>query len=129
MVDPSCPLTVKKLSVMEVSCASLTPTEVEVLDIDITTDADEIKAAVRKHFGEETSGEIMVSLTTRLVRTGHLKMGWVACRVRKKTEVLRCYRCQGFGHMAASCEGPDRAGAAEGLRNAKARRSATSGRK
>ena len=44
----------------------------------------------------------------KLLKAAHIKIGWVSCRVRRKTEVKRCYRCLGFGHMAADCRGPDR---------------------
>ncbi|XP_033228834.1 uncharacterized protein LOC117180444 [Belonocnema kinseyi] len=102
-------------------------TEVEVLDLDTTTDGEEFEAAIRRHFGEQLFGEMKVCLTkrafratlkafveineeiaTKLVHAGHLKVGWMSCRVRKKIEVIRCYRCLGFGHKAASCKGPDR---------------------
>ena len=44
----------------------------------------------------------------KLLKAAHIKIGWVSCRVRRKTDVKRCYRCLGFGHMAADCRGPDR---------------------
>ena len=39
------------------------------------------------------------------LKATHIKLGWVSCRVRKKTAISRCL---GFGHMAADCQGPDR---------------------
>lgn len=102
-------------------------TEVEVLDHDTTLDVEEVTEAVRKHFGDIDPGNIKVNITKRAfrvhlkvyvelseelasrpLRTGYLKVSWMWCRVRKKTEVLRCYCCQGFGHMATNCKGPDR---------------------
>ncbi|XP_033218189.1 uncharacterized protein LOC117173659 [Belonocnema kinseyi] len=102
-------------------------TEVEVLDLNPTTDAEEVKAAVQSYFKISRVVEIKVSLTQRpfrgnlkafeelieelagrLLRTGHLKVARVSCRVQKKTESVRCYRCLGFNHMAAGCESPDR---------------------
>ncbi|XP_033225962.1 cellular nucleic acid-binding protein-like [Belonocnema kinseyi] len=52
--------------------------------------------------------ELSDELAARLVRAGHLKVGWVSCHVSKRIEAMKCYRCPGFGHMAAKCEGPDR---------------------
>ena len=43
-----------------------------------------------------------------LLKANHIKIGWVSCRVRRKTEINRCYRCLGFGHMAVNCREPDR---------------------
>lgn len=102
-------------------------TEVEILDLDETTEEGEIKEALKRHFGLSQLGDVKVNLTkkafrgnlkgfvelseelaARLTRTGHLKVGWVSCRVRNKTQTTRCYRCHGYGHLAAKCEGPDR---------------------
>ncbi|XP_033222575.1 cellular nucleic acid-binding protein-like [Belonocnema kinseyi] len=47
-------------------------------------------------------------MAEKLARAGHLKVGWVSCRVRKKKDTKRCYRCLGFGHVAEGCNGPDR---------------------
>lgn len=49
--------------------------------------------------------EMKEELAARLLRTGHPKIGWV----RKKRELTRCYRCQGFGNFAETCIGPNRA--------------------
>ena len=46
----------------------------------------------------------------KLLRAAHIKIGWVSCRVRRRKELNRCYRCLGFGYMAADCRGPDRIG-------------------
>ena len=42
----------------------------------------------------------------KLLKAAHIKIGWVFCRVGRKKELNRCYRC--LGHMAADCRGPDR---------------------
>ena len=82
---------------------------------------------MRSCLHEDPSTEVKVSLTRRPLRGGrksfaqleevralrllkmtHIKIGWVSCRVRRMLEASRCYRCLGFGHMAALCRGPDR---------------------
>ena len=44
----------------------------------------------------------------KLVEAVKLRVGWVRCRVRLRTEVRRCYKCLGFGHWTSQCKGPDR---------------------
>ena len=102
-------------------------TEVEILDVDPSVEEEEVAEAVRSYLREEPSSEVKVSLTRKpfrgtrkafvrfeeahaltLLKVTHIKIGWVSCRVRKKTEINRCYRCLGFEHMAADCRGPDR---------------------
>lgn len=87
-------------------------TEVEVLDLDTSTDAKEVEAAVSRHFGDQPLRKILVSLTKRAFRgtleafvelteetaskltsAGQLKVRWVSC--------------EGFGHIAAGYKGPD----------------------
>ena len=82
---------------------------------------------MRGFFKQESEIEVTVSLTKRpyrenrkafvlleeekalkLLKAAHIKIRWVSCRVRKKKEINRCYRCLGFGHIAVDCRGPDR---------------------
>ena len=44
----------------------------------------------------------------KLLKVAHIKIGWVSCRVRRKTGINRRYVYLGFGHMAADCRGQDR---------------------
>ena len=101
--------------------------EVEIADLDPTTEMEDVEDAVRSFFDKESELELRVSLrktpyrgnrkayvlleeprTMKLLKGVHIKIGWVYCRVRRKEEVNRCFRCLGFGHIAADCRGPDR---------------------
>ena len=44
----------------------------------------------------------------KLLETGKVKVGWVVCRVRQKLDILRCFKCLGYGHVGRDCTGPDR---------------------
>ena len=106
----------------------LVPTiEVEIMDIDPTVEEEEVAKAVRSCIQEDPSSGVKVSLSRKpfrstkkaflrleeapaqtLLKANHIKIGRVSRRVRRKTEMNRCYRCLGFGHMAANCREPDR---------------------
>ena len=45
---------------------------------------------------------------TRLLQLGKVKIGWVARRIREHVEVVRCFRCLGYGHGSRGCCNPDR---------------------
>ena len=39
----------------------------------------------------------------KVLKGAHIQIGWISCRVRRKKEVNRCFRCLGFGHIAVNC--------------------------
>jgi hypothetical protein len=97
----------------------------EVRDLDELATNDEVAAAVESALGAKVEKKVFVSKANargqkmaivtvgvreaaKLLEEGHLKIGWVNCRVREKLEVTRCYKCLGFGHTANRCSGPDR---------------------
>ncbi|CAB0037474.1 unnamed protein product [Trichogramma brassicae] len=47
-------------------------------------------------------------LTATALKLGHVRIGWVNCRISAREEAARCYRCWSPGHVAARCKGPDR---------------------
>jgi hypothetical protein len=64
-------------------------------------------------FGARARGAlILISAKTArsLIAQGWLRVGWSRCRVRRRDvpPVARCFKCQGFGHEARMCSGPDR---------------------
>jgi hypothetical protein len=46
--------------------------------------------------------------TTELLRAGKLKVGFLRCPIRERTELTRCYRCLEYGHTARTCTATDR---------------------
>ena len=100
--------------------------EVEIADLEPTIEAEDVEDAVRSCFGKETELELRVSLSKtpyranrkayvllevaralKLLKGAQIKIGWVSWRDRKKKEMNRCFRCLGFGHIAANCRGLD----------------------
>ncbi|CAB0029199.1 unnamed protein product [Trichogramma brassicae] len=47
-------------------------------------------------------------LAATALKLGHVRIGWVNCRIHAREEAARCYRCWSPGHVAAHCKGPDR---------------------
>lgn len=99
---------------------------IEIRDFDETTDRQEVIEALRREIGDNPDlfevynirkdlrgtasvrARICMKEATNLLKKGRIKIGWVFCRVRKRTQVIRCYRCHEFGHVRAKCEGIDR---------------------
>ena len=100
--------------------------EVEIADLDPSIEAGDVEEAVRGFFEQDSEMEFRVALTKipyrrnkkpyvllqqartlKLLRAAHIKIGWVSCRVCRKKELNRCYRCLGFGHIVENCRGPD----------------------
>ena len=63
-----------------------------------------------KRFGGSQSALVLAPLAPGklLLSRGRVKVGMVYCRVRKKEQKVRCFRCFAFGHMSKACVGPDR---------------------
>ena len=41
-----------------------------------------------------------------LLKANHIKIGWVSCRIRRKTEINRCYRCLALAIWRQTAGGP-----------------------
>lgn len=98
---------------------------VEIRDLDCLTEKEDVEKALKRDFQE--TGELKVVITktnareqrmaivemgekvaASLLKQGRIKIGWVSCRVRRRTTVQRCFRCLGYGHVSRACRGPDR---------------------
>ncbi|KAE9529662.1 hypothetical protein AGLY_011758 [Aphis glycines] len=110
-------------------------TEVEILDLDAVSTADEVLEALRSAIpGEDDPAaraeregicdvRIWPTRTGQQIATAKMSrhaaslitrvtVGWTLCRVRARTlPPERCYRCQAFGHNSRNCTGSDRTGA------------------
>ena len=100
--------------------------EVVGADLEPTIGAEDVEDDVRSYFDQGPELELRVSLSKtpcrgnrkayvlleearalKLLKGAHIKIGWVFCRVRRKKEVNRWFRCLGFGHIAADFRGQD----------------------
>lgn len=101
--------------------------QMDIRDLDASTDETEVRAALLNFFGGEDDGRFKVNLTranrwgsrmafveleerlaVKLENAVHIKIGWINCRVRRRQCLSRCYRCHAFGHLASNCKGEDR---------------------
>lgn len=100
----------------------LTPrTEVEIFDIEPTEDKESILRAIRNCTNTDEASVSCPRLrrnrdgtTIALIRCDAdvgktllekrvIKISWTRCRVKKAPDILRCYRCHGFGHISRNC--------------------------
>ncbi|XP_046481057.1 uncharacterized protein [Neodiprion pinetum] len=108
----------------EAKVSTLEPSMVvEVRDLDEVTTEGEVRAALSEALraplaelirlrpgfrGTQTALCKMPERTARkLVALAKIRIGWTVCRIRERVAVDRCHRCQGYGHHAAQCLGPD----------------------
>ncbi|XP_035725541.1 uncharacterized protein LOC118443129 [Vespa mandarinia] len=52
--------------------------------------------------------KIVEEAVAKLLKAGRVLVGFVSCRVRRREELRRCFRCLDYGHYSDSCDGPDR---------------------
>lgn len=102
---------------------------VVIRGMDITTTRDEVEEAIRERVKglkkwEFTVGSmrgnigdtLCVSVTMEesrareLLRRDWLRVGYVNCRIERRLDIERCYKCWGMGHQAEVCNGEDRKG-------------------
>lgn len=69
---------------------------------------------LRKAYGGTQIASIRLSTpaASKLLEEGKVKVGWSVCSLkpvpRVTQQMMRCFRCMGFGHLARNCDGPDR---------------------
>ena len=98
--------------------------EIEIRDLDALTTKEEVEAAIEATTGTaavgvgltkpNSRGQIMAFVQMSeasgqsLLKAGRIKIGWISARVKERLVVKRCFRCLGYGHTQALCEGPKR---------------------
>ncbi|KAL4097641.1 hypothetical protein QTP88_022384 [Uroleucon formosanum] len=116
---------IKNIIGNEVSCTRLSDTSIiEIRDADEEATDDEILEAMQMRAGNNASIRIIskrkldrgtqiitASIPTskiNMILSTRLRIGFVNCRVRRKIEAKKCFRCQGFGHTSADCINEER---------------------
>ena len=66
-------------------------------------------ARILSRGGSREVANVVVELPSKAIRDvvcrqGRIYLGWFCLRVRETDNVMRCFRCYGFGHLAASCQ-------------------------
>ncbi|CAB0037477.1 unnamed protein product [Trichogramma brassicae] len=117
----------KVLGTAATASALLHTSTIEIKDLDECATKEEVTAALDALLGVPVSKRDPVKslrkayagtqvavvalpddLAATALKLGHVRIGWVNCRIRAREEAARCYRCWSPGHVAARCKGPDR---------------------
>ncbi|CAB0043190.1 unnamed protein product [Trichogramma brassicae] len=71
---------------------------------------EEVVKTLRKAYAKTQAAVAALpdDLAAKALKLGHIRIGWVHCRIRGREDALRCYRCWSPGHVSARCTGPDR---------------------
>ncbi|XP_029341009.1 uncharacterized protein LOC115033120 [Acyrthosiphon pisum] len=127
-------LTEKLAGAIVTVAASGTLVDMEVIDLEPTSTAEGVLAALKRAFLalsksdkqiESAVNDIKVTSMWRLknrqqvakvsvprrakpTEVNRVRVGWTSCRLRiRHPEATRCFKCHGFGHSQGSCSGPD----------------------
>lgn len=118
----------EKIQDMAVTRVLIQEVQIEVKDLDELATAEEVQKAlhtqldslgsnievkvksIRKAYGGTQTAVVSLplALAKEALNKGHVRVGWVNCRIREKITVQRCFKCWSFGHNAGKCRGPDR---------------------
>lgn len=71
----------------------------------VNKDVAEIKVVVIKKMKTKYMAIIEVDKNTfnSILEKGKLKLGWSVCAVFESVNILRCFKCMGYGHKAENC--------------------------
>lgn len=102
-------------------------TLIEIRHIDEVTTGDDVLEAVkalptmdgipleatihmRKAFGSTQIATLSLpaELAKKLLLLGKAKIGWTVCPIREKRELMKCFKCLEYGHIAKLCRNEDR---------------------
>ncbi|KAK7863199.1 hypothetical protein R5R35_003449 [Gryllus longicercus] len=106
---------------------NLTPqARLEIRDLDCLTTEEEVRLAIQRETNADPNElkvtvlqpnsreqrlaivEMEEAVATPLLYKQRVKIGWVNCRVGRRIDVPRCYKCLDYGHVKKDCKGPDR---------------------
>lgn len=96
---------------------------VEVNGIEEFATEEDLRASMKEQFNVEgewtirvrkafrstqiASVRLPVNDANKLLEKGKIKVGWSVCEIRMP-QLMRCFKCSGFGHQAKNCKGEDR---------------------
>ncbi|CAB0040521.1 unnamed protein product [Trichogramma brassicae] len=89
-------------------------TKVEIADALSTSlnaphfNKDVVKTLRKAYAGTQAAvAALPDDLAAKALILGHIRIGWVNCRIHGREDTLRCYRCWSPGHVSTHCKGSD----------------------
>jgi len=71
---------------------------------DSTLNCEAVKSLRALKDGQQVATLVLPAAKSKvLVDKRKIRIGWVVCRIRPILQPKRCYKCLGYGHMAAKC--------------------------
>jgi len=125
VTDPNLTTTIYNMIGNNASCTRLSDTSlIEIRDADEESTDDKIIIAIEEHTKSKESIKITdkrkldrgtqvvtASVPTSVVNNllkPRLRIGFASCKTRLKTEVKKCFWCQGYGHTRQACTNEER---------------------
>lgn len=100
---------------------------VEVRDLEHGMSKDDISSAFAEAIPGSSPADFVVTSVTpsyagtsrafirapsecfgQIAENNRIRIGWVSCRIRRRSMPTHCYRCWSSDHLSSQCKGPDR---------------------
>lgn len=65
---------------------------------------DAVKFLKKTYGGTQIAVVNLPQLARKVLGLGKICVGWVICRVRKRRQPIKCYRCWQYEHLAQNCK-------------------------
>lgn len=93
-----------------------------IRDLDDSIDEEDVTKAIKKEVGDDAKFKVVIAetknkagykyafvnipcnLAPKVLCNRRINVGWSRCRIEQQVKPPRCFKCQGFGHLAYKCD-------------------------